>query len=603
MGLYNAVLPVDGERLQAAISSLAHRGPDHQDVYCDGSLGLAHTRLSIIDLAGGDQPFIDEQYGLILVANGEIYNHLELRKELEDQGRQFQTHSDCETILHAYAVYGDTFLEHIGGMFAFALFDRKKQRLILARDRLGMKPLFIAETSEGVCFASEIKALLPALAEKPSINPSALIQFLQNQNASGRETLFSGIEQLLPGECVTVEQGRVVDRLRYWSALGVEPRDISYAEAESEFDSLMETVMTQHMRADVPFGLFLSGGVDSTTLLALLSRYKAEPIRTFSLGFCNSSVGDELSTAESIAKHFNSQHTIIRPTAESMLQRLVYSTWAADDLMRDFANLPTSLLAEEAAQDLKVVFSGEGGDEAFAGYGRYRPGKLESLLKNRLYPGSGGFRTGGNFRGGLPKQLFSEKLLQRADQWRAPIITAWQEAPTEWSDLQRRQYVDITTALPDNLLVKADRMLMSWGLEGRLPFVDHRVIEFGLSLPDGLKIEGKQGKMFLKKWASRHLPSEHFWQKKRGFSVPVGDWLASDYLGKVGMALLESPAIAEWMQRRGVEKLLKRQQQKGDVTKNIYALLQFSIWHKLFIEGSGVRPPTLIDPLRFLAEP
>ncbi len=601
-GVFQCERGISVQLLESMIKTLHHRGPDHQGIYREGSLGLAHSRLSIIDLAGGDQPFIDEQDGLVLVANGEIYNHIELRKSLEDQGRQFQTHSDCETILHAYAVYGDTFIEHLGGMFAFALFDRNKQRLILVRDRLGMKPLFMAKTTDGICFASEMKALLPALAVKPEINPSALIQFLQNQNACGRETMLSGVEQILPAEYVVIERGEIIERQRYWSALRVQPRDIGYAEAEAEFDVLMERVMIQHMRADVPFGLFLSGGVDSTTLLALLSRYKDEPIRTFSLGFCNSSVGDELSTAERIAKHFNSQHTIIRPAGESMLQRLVYSTWAADDLMRDFANLPTSLLAEEAAQDLKVVFSGEGGDEAFAGYGRYRPGKLESMLKNMLYPGSGGFRTGGNFRGGLPKQLFSEKLLQRADQWRASITAAWQETPDEWSDLQRRQYVDITTALPDNLLVKADRMLMSWSLEGRLPFVDHRVIEFGLSLPDGLKIEGKQGKMFLKRWASRHLPSEHFWQKKRGFSVPVGDWLRGEYLAKVGAALLASPAIAEWTQRRGIEVLLKRQQQKGDVTKNIYALLQFSIWHKLFIEGSGARPPTLIDPLQFLAE-
>jgi len=217
-----------------------------------------------------------------------------------------------------------------------------------------------------------------------------------------------------------------------------------------------------------------------------------------------------------------------------------------------------------------------------------------------LYPGSGGFRTGGNFRGNLPKQLFSEALLSVAGAWREPIIEAWQATPSHWSDLQRRQYVDLTTALPDNLLVKADRMLMGWSLEGRLPFVDHRVVEFGLSLPDALKIEGKQGKMFLKKWASRHLPNEHFWHKKRGFSVPVGDWLRGEYLDRVGKALLVSPAILGWMQPLGVEALLTRQQQKGDVSKNIYALLQFAIWHKLFIEGSGERPPALIDPLEFL---
>ena len=591
----------DESLMREMIEMLDHRGPDHADVYLDGSLGLAHSRLSIIDLAGGDQPFISDQDGLVLVANGEVYNHIELRTELEQVGRVFKTHSDCETILHAYAVYGDDFLPHIGGMFAFALYDGKRQRLILARDRLGMKPLFIAQTEQGICFSSEIKALLPALSTKPEVNPVALVQFLQNQNASGRETMFTGVEQLLPGEYQVIEQGRVVERKHYWSALDVETRDLDYAEAEAEFDQLMETVMTQHMRADVPFGLFLSGGVDSTTLLALLSRYKEEPIRTFSLGFVNSSVGDELSTAEHIAKHFNSQHTIIRPTGDQMLNRLVYSTWAADDLMRDFANLPTSLLAEEAAKELKVVFSGEGGDEAFAGYGRYRPGKLEAKLKSLLYPSSGGFRTAGNFRGGLAKQLFSDELLQIEGQWRQPIIEAWQGTPVQWSDLQRRQYVDLTTALPDNLLVKADRMLMGCCLEGRLPFVDHRVIEFGLSLPDSLKVEGKQGKVFLKKWASRLLPSEHFWQKKRGFSVPVSDWLQGDYLDLLGKALKQSPAMQTWIQADGLDALLARQNTKGDVTKNVYALLQFSIWHKLFIEGDGSPPQAMIDPVDFLS--
>jgi asparagine synthase (glutamine-hydrolysing) len=318
------------------------------------------------------------------------------------------------------------------------------------------------------------------------------------------------------------------------------------------------------------------------------------------LGFPQSSVGDELSTAESLAKHFNSQHSVIRPSGEAMLNRLVYSTWAADDLMRDFANLPTSLLAEEAAKELKVVFSGEGGDEAFAGYGRYRPGKLERLLKNLIHPGSGGFRTGGNFRGALPKQLFSDRLIQAEKHWREPITQAWRETPVNWSDLQRMQYVDLVTALPDNLLVKADRMLMAWSLEGRLPFVDHRVVEFGLALPDHLKIADKQGKMFLKKWAARYIPSEHFWQKKRGFSVPVGDWLKGDYLNQVGAALLQSPAIQIWMQPEGGKQLIARQQSKGDVTKNIYALLQFAIWHKLFVEGDGERPDSLIDPVAFL---
>ncbi|MEW5755403.1 MAG: asparagine synthase (glutamine-hydrolyzing) [Pseudomonadota bacterium] len=600
-GIYQTEGAVASDLLTEMAARLRHRGPDHVGVHQEGRLGLAHTRLSIIDLAGGHQPLFARDGRLVLIANGEIYNHVELRADLEARGHRFGTHSDCETILHAYAEYGLEFLQHLGGMFAFALYDADEEQLILARDRLGMKPLFIAERVRDVVFASELKALLPTFEATPSISPYALAQYLQNQNSTGRETIFAGIERLLPGEAAVVKNGRITQRWHYWSALQVRPRELDYQEACTEFDRLMETVMREHMRADVPFGLFLSGGVDSTTLLGLLSRYKDEPIRTFSVGFPGSSVGDELSTAEELARHFGSRHTVLKPDGQSMLQRLAYCVWSADDLMRDFANLPTSLLAEEAGAELKVVFSGEGGDEAFAGYGRYRTGRLERLFKNLVQPGSGGFRVGGNFRAGLARQLFGPALRQTKDRWREPIVQAWGETPCAWSDLQRMQYVDLTTALPDNLLVKADRMLMAWSLEGRLPFVDHRVVEFALALPDHLKIEGKQGKMFLKRWASQLVPGDHLWRKKRGFKVPVGEWLQGDYLQRVGQALQRNPALAQWFQPQGVQALIARQQKQGDVTKNVFALLQFALWHRLFIEGNGAAPPAQIDPLELLA--
>lgn len=597
-GIYTTNDSLDLAVLSAMAQRLHHRGPDEAGVHQDGVLGLAHTRLSIIDLAGGHQPLFAQGGNLVLVANGEIYNFIELRAELEARGHLFSTHSDCETILHAYAEYGMDFLSHLCGMFAFALYDKTANRLILARDRLGMKPLFVTESAAGLAFASEIKGLLPVLGQ-PAVKSEALLQYLQNQFCTGRDTLFQGVERVLPGEAWCVEQGKVVRRWKYWTELDVTPRELTSAQAMEEFDGLMETVMRQHMRSDVPFGLFLSGGVDSTTLLALLSRYKNEPIRTFSVGFPQSRLGDELSTAETLARHYGSQHTVLRPDGQAMLQRLPYSVWAADELMRDFANLPTSLLAQEAGRELKVVFSGEGGDEAFAGYGRYRPLGAERWIKNLLWPGSGGFRTSGNFDGWGSK-LFGDELMALGKSWRQPVIDAWKAAPRGWSDLQRRQYVDLVTALPDNLMVKADRMLMAWGVEGRVPFLDHRVVEFGLALPDALKVEGKQGKAFLKHWAARFLPVEHLYARKRGFSVPVGEWLNGEYLERLGKVLAGNAAIRAWFRVEGVTALVQRQRDKGDVSKNLIALLQFAIWHRLFIEGDGSAPAVMQDPVALL---
>ncbi len=581
-------------------AALSHRGPDNQGIHVIDNVGLVHTRLSIIDLEGGQQPIFACEGNLALVANGEIYNHIELRASLEAQGYQFSTHSDCETILHAYRAYGDNFLDHLTGMFAFALYDKARERLILARDRLGMKPLFLAHHEHGVVFASEIKGLLAYFQKGLPLDAYALLAYFQNQNSTGRATVFSGVERVLPGEVIEIEAGKVCVRRRYWSALKVKPQVQTLDEATQAFDALMETVITQHMRSDVPFGLFLSGGVDSTALLGLLHRYKEEPIRTFSVGFPGSSVGDELSTAEKLAQHFNSEHTVLTPDAASMLQRLVHSVWAADDLMRDFANLPTSLLAEEAGKSLKVVFSGEGGDEAFAGYGRYHAPYVERWIKNLRTGGSGGFRTRGNFSRSLAKTVFGDKLSRIQSSWRSSIIDAWSDAPAEWSDMQCMQYVDIVTALPDNLLVKADRMLMAWSVEGRTPFVDHRVIEFGLALPDALKYRDKQGKYFLKHWASRFLPPEHLWSKKRGFKVPVAEWLRGDYLARLGNVLLHSQAVMDWFDPAGIQALILRQHKRGDVAKNIMAILQFAIWHRLFVEGKAKRPPPLIDPITFL---
>ena len=588
------------EDLQRMADALQHRGPDDHGIYRDGPLGLVHTRLSIIDLAGGHQPIFGADGDLALIANGEIYNYIELREELVSRGCSFATGSDSETILQAYAAFGDDFIRHLDGMYAFALYDRARRRLILARDRLGIKPFYYAALPDRIVFGSEIKAILPLLPRTPEINPRALLQFMQNQFSTGEETIFDGVMRLPPGEMVVIDADLAQRRTRYWSALEVEPRRCTFEQARDEFDDLLEVVMRQHMRSDVPYGVFLSGGVDSAVVLAMLSRFQDKPVRSFSVGFANANTRDELPDAERIAKMFNAQHTALLLDRDQIYSRIPHSVWAADDLMRDYASLPTSILAEHASRELKVVLTGEGGDEVFAGYGRYRKTRLQRWLQNLVYPGSGGFRTRGQLKKSSCRTLFGPALVQAAAAQREPFINAWRATPKVWSDLQRGQYTDLVTALPDDLLVKLDRMLMAFGMEGRVPFLDHRIVEFGLSLPDELKVMRRQGKVFLKRWAERFLPADHLYQRKRGFYVPVGEWLTHDFLDQLGQKLPNNPAIRAWFRPDGVREVLARHRAGHNLNREIWCLMQFAMWHRLFVESPGSRPAPNENPLDWI---
>ena len=399
-GIFLRQHPVDRQRLDSLANRLSHRGPDKTKTYLDGSLGLAHTRLSIIDLVGGDQPLFSDNGRLALVANGEIYNFIELRRDLESRGAVFTTHSDCETILHAYQHYGDGFLEKLNGMFAFALYDSLEGKLILARDRLGIKPLFFAETNEGVFFASEQKALFPILPGGPAIQPDALIQSLETRFNTGRKTIVRGIERLQPGEVVTFTSGVLISRRHYWSPFDQSIAPIDYEEAAETFEALMGQVMLEHMRSDVPFALFLSGGVDSSVVLEWLRREEGtRELAAYTVSFADAPKNDDAQAAKTIANRFKLRHSIIELNQQTLFNHLPFAVWAADDFIIDPAILPTSLLARETARDFKVVFSGEGGDELFAGYGRYRRTKLQRWLANLLRSGSGGFRTRGMLGG------------------------------------------------------------------------------------------------------------------------------------------------------------------------------------------------------------
>ncbi len=597
--LSNGARP-DRDELSLMAARLAHRGPDDQGIYCTGPVGLAQTRLSIIGLTTGHQPMVSADGNLSLAANGEVYNYLELNAALRERGCQIQTGSDSETILHAYAVHGMGFLDELRGMYAFALYDAQAERLILGRDRLGIKPLFYVRLADRIAFASEIKALLPILPGRPEIEPGALRQFLQNQFAGGEETLIAGVRRVLPGEALIIDAQLHCERLRYWSALDVAPLRIGADEAREELDRLMHQAMVEHMRSDVPFGLFLSGGVDSAVLAAMLDAHGAGRIKSWSVGYLGTDMPDELDEAGRVAAHFGLDHTPLHLSLSQVFGRIPHSVWCADELMRDYASLPTSVLAQTAATDLKVVFSGEGGDEIFAGYGRFRPNLLGRWLKTIIHPGSGGFRTRGQWDWRWARRLFGPVLRGAPGNDRAHFQAAWRAGPATWSDMQRRQYTDLVTALPDNLLVKTDRMLMGFGLEGRVPFLDHRLVEFGLSLPDDLKVRGRQGKWLLRRWAEPRLPPGHLNRRKRGFHVPVGDWLTDKVAARAGERLMHNRGIRDWFQVQAIPDLVRSRQAGRDSGRELFGLIQFAIWHRLFIEEPGLTPGPDEEPLEWI---
>ena len=576
--------------------AIAHRGPDDRGVFVAGPLGLLQTRLSIIDLEGGHQPMTDGP--LTLVANGEIYNFVELRQALEARGRRFATRSDSETILHAYALDGLAALPSLNGMFAFALYDARRRELILGRDRLGIKPLYYADLPDRVLFASELKAILAVWPGEPALHPGALVQYLENHFNTGEQSLVRGIRRLPPGATLVVDADLKLRERRYWSLLGVRPRRLDFDGAAEEFEPLFHQVMLEHLRADVPCGLFLSSGVDSGVLLATMNELTRRPVRTFTIGYPDDGTDNELPEAAAIARRFGAEHTEIVLDRDAVFRRLPHTIWATDDLLQDYACLPTSFLAECAGRELKVILTGEGGDEVFAGYGRYRRTPLQRWLQNLVAPGSGGFRTRGQWDRRRTDRAFGTELKAAADARREPFITAWQATPGVWSNIARCQYADFCTWLPDDLLVKADRVLMAFGVEARVPFLDHRVVEFGLGLADGLKVRGRQGKVFLKRWAEGRIPREHLWRPKRGFYVPVRRWLKGDILDGLAARLPVHPVIRRWFQPGAVAELIREQQRGGNAARLIWGLMQLAIWHEIFVEGRV--PDRDEDPLAWI---
>jgi asparagine synthase (glutamine-hydrolysing) len=598
-GILTRGTPVEQSVLQAMGDRLTHRGPDGRGLFTHGPVGLVHTRLAIMDPAHGQQPLLDESARLALVANGEIYNYLELRQTLGPRQR-FCTDSDSEAALRAYAVWGLEAFPRFHGMFAGALWDGLRRRLVLFRDRLGIKPLYYVELADRLLFASELKSLLAALPTVPAIDAQALAQFLTQGFTAGDRRLLLGIRELPPGEVLVVEPGLRAHRIRYWH---LEPARLALASAEEAheaFAGLADQVMREHLRSDVPYALFLSGGVDSSLLLSLLAPRWEGRITSYSLGYPETPERNENDAAARLARIVGSDHRDLAVGAEDLWRRLPHVVWALDEPMWDSACLPTSFLAEMASGAHKVVFTGEGGDEVFAGYGRYRRHPLQRAVKQVVFAETGGLRTGSWIDRGTWDALAGPELARQYHARRAATAALYGTLPGGLSALQRAQSLDVLTELRYGLLPKVDRVLMSHGVEGRVPYLDHRLVAFGLGLPDRYKVRGRVGKVFLRQAAAQRLPGDYLTARKRGFHTPVERLLRGHRLARLAEGLAASAAIKAWFRPDGLRYAVSVQERRGGLGRLLFGLLQFALWHRFFLEGQG-RPGLDEDPLDCLA--
>lgn len=566
--------PPDSGALAAMTQTLSHRGPDGDGHYTAGGVGLVHTRLAIIDLDTGDQPF-SEPGGAVLVANGEFYNYRELRAELTDV--EFKTTSDCEPPLHLYRRHGAGFTDYLRGMYAVAIHDAPAGRLVLARDPFGIKPLYYAETDAGFVFASEIQALVAAGLVAPVVDERARDELLQLQFTTGDGTIVAGVKRVLPGETLVVEKGRIAERRRQAALPAGAPADIGVDEAMAKLDAALMESVDLHQRADVPYGMFLSGGIDSSALLALMARLNEAPVMCFSAGFPETKATDEREHARAVAEALGAKAVDVPVTKADFWAELPAIAAAMDDPAADYAIVPTYILGRAAGRELKVVLTGEGGDELFAGYGRYRKVRRPRWLGGRR------MRSRGTFFG-------MGVLRDHSSAWRDGIAAAGQEAAMAGRNaLQIAQATDCADWLPNDLLTKADRCLMAHGVEGRVPFLDTAVADLAFRLPDNLKIQGRMGKVLLRRWLDQALPMAQAFSKKRGFTVPVGEWIASQG-AKLGPLLAAQPGIQETCRPDRVAALFETLQKAPSARRPAFAawtILFYALWHRRHILGAA----------------
>lgn len=590
--------------IRKMMGALSHRGNDDSGIYLDKGISLGHQRLSIIDIEGGHQPMANEDGSIWTVYNGEIYNYKALKEELEKKGHRFSTSSDTEVIVHAYEEYGNAFVERLRGMFAFAIWDGTKKRLLLARDRIGIKPLYYAEMGGVLIFASEIKGILQYSGLKTRMNKDVLDEFLSFGYVSGENTLFEEIKKLEQGTLLSHDrEGKNVER--YW-ALGIaQSLEKNENSIVKELREKIEEGVEAHMIADVPVGAFLSGGIDSSYIVGLMSRLMDEPLKTFSVGF-GSEEYDELKYARFAANYFGTEHEemIVKPEPE-LLPKI---TWHLEEPLTDPALIPTYKVSELARKKVKVVLTGDGADEQFAGYNVHK-----IMYANRLYSKYFG-RMGRDFHLKLlpnnfrfmrgikyatlshdPRETFYNYLnsFDKAEKealYNIKIKTSdIKEVDEALKDANEKDIaakimkIDCSRLLPNYFLMKVDKMTMANSLEARVPYLDHVLIEFTSKIPSSVQLKNFKEKYLLRKAANNILPKKIVNRPKHGFDVPIKQWLDSGII-EIARQLLDREEIKKHNLFRPytIDKILKHDTREK--SKQIWTLMMFQMWYKIFIE-------------------
>jgi asparagine synthase (glutamine-hydrolysing) len=632
-------LPDDAEATAARMRDvITHRGPDEAGLFVDAHAALAHRRLSIVDLSTGQQPLANEDGAVRVIFNGEIYNHREIRRELEALGHRYRTQSDTETIVHAYEEWSDDCVHRFRGMFAFAIWDTRRRRLLLVRDRLGIKPLYWSRVGSTLIFGSEIKAVLASGRVQAQANMSALPELLSTRYVSGAETMFVGINKLLPGHHLVFERDDVRVR-QYWD-IPVSTSDDSAATATAStsvaarscfverFRSLLEESVRLRLMSDVPLGMFLSGGIDSSAIGALMARMVDRPIKTFSVGFRERAF-NELGYAREVAAAIGAEpHEVVIDDRDffGALPRLV---WHEDEPIAHPSSVPLYFVSRLAREHVKVVLTGEGSDELLAGYGKYprialnwRAGTVyEQMLPRPVrrfvadtilpsLPGRAGQMARRSFLGmdRTPESMFLDNFSairiaeQRSllaasiprDHLRARAFrtsTAWFDRPPAGTSLLTRLlYADMKTYLVE-LLMKQDQMSMATSIESRVPFLDHKLVEFAATLPDEWKLSGWTTKRVLREAMKGVLPETILSRPKMGFPVPFSRWTRGPWSGAVRDVLLDRRARERGVVDADAVSALLRDHEGGrtDGWDRIWMLLNLELWFRTFIDGDGVQ--------------